>query len=196
MKKICIIVALSTLIACLSAAAYVFAESKTVLASGGVDVEDVFSLEFYTDDPNILYTTAVPFTQMDPTKTFVQSDGREADSGKSDIGLLCKTNLAVAWYLKIKGSTGSLISVGEIKYGLWQPWNRTLNQSADGVISEGAGWHAMPTASTTVYTSGINDNNNLPYGTLFTFDFAINPSRLDPTAAHFCTIQYTFTTTP
>ena len=172
-----------------------FADTDTVIANGGFNVPNIWSLEFYTDQ-NVLYTTNVPFTRMDPTDSWVESDGREASSGKSDIGLLCRTNLATPWYMKIQGSAGQLITLGKLKYGLWQPWNRTLGQPSDGTIAGGAGWHDMPTASTAVYTAGSYDENNLPLGTLCMFSFAIDPGRLDPTEIYNSIIQFTLTTVP
>ncbi len=174
---------------------FLFAETKTIIASGGFDVSNTWSLEFPTDDQNILYTTMVPFTGMDPTDNWVESDGREASPGKSDVGLVCTTNRNTTWYMKIKGSQDPLISVGKLKYDLWQPWNRTMNQPSDGEITGGTGWHDMPTSATMVYTSGPLESINTPDGTLCMFSFAIDPGRLDPTQTYNCTIQFTLTTT-
>ena len=193
MKKAALI--LIFLLAVSIAGVFSFAETDTIIASGSFEVPNIWSLEFYTDQ-NVLYTTSVPFTRMDPTDNWVESDGREASSGKSDIGLLCRTNLGDTWHMKIQGSVSPLITVGKLKYGLWQPWNRTMNQPSDGTITVGEGWHDMPTASTAVYTAGHYDESNLPYGTLCMFSFAIDPGRLDPTQTYNCTIQFTLTTTP
>ena len=173
-----------------------FAETRTVWATGSFDVPNVWSLESYTD-PKVLYTTEVPFTNMDPTSTWVESDGRMQDSGKMDIGLLCRTNLGETWYMKIQGSAGALVSIAGLKYGMWQPWDRTLNQPSDGEIAGGAGWHDMPTSPTIIYTAGINDENNTPFGTQCAFNFVIsNAGKLDPSQVYNCAIQFTFTTTP
>ena len=98
-----------------------FADTNIVIAGGDFDVPDIWSLEFYTDE-NVLYTTSVPFTRVDPRDSWVESDGREANPGKSDIGLLCRTNLDTTWYMKMQGSEGELITLGKLKYGLWQPY--------------------------------------------------------------------------
>ena len=174
-----------------------FAETVMVLANGAFDVPDIFTLEFYDREPNkYLYTTAVPFTNMDPTQTWVMADQRKANDGKNDLGLLCKSNLGEIWYLKIHGSPNNFF-LGKIKYGLWRPWNMKLGQPADGILNEG--WQALPATASTVYTAGPGDLSNLgaewwQQGTLCGFSFSIDPSKLDPTRIHQCTVQFTLTT--
>lgn len=170
-----------------------FAETATVIASGALEVPNIVTMELYTEGASkYLYTTNVPFTNMDPTKTRVMADGRAEGDNKNDLGLLCKTNLEEVWYLKIQGSPNDFF-LSKIKYGFWRPWNMKLNQPADGTLSEG--WHPLPGDVTTIYTAGNNDLNNIQ-GTLCGFSFVIDPSRLDSTQTYHCTVQFTMTTTP
>lgn len=174
-----------------------FAETVMVVAGGAFDVPDIFTLEFYEREPQkYLYTTQVPFTNMDPTQTWVMADQRQANDGKNDLGLLCKSNLGEVWYLKIHGSPNDFF-LSKIKYGLWRPWNMKLGQPADGTLNEG--WQKLPATATTVYTAGAGGLNNLgeewwQQGTLCGFSLAIDPSKLDPTRIYPCTIQFTLTT--
>lgn len=173
------------------------AETVTVIAGGALDVPEIFTIEFYTQEPNkYLYTTNIPFTDMDPTKTWVVADGRAEGDGKNDLGLLCKTNFGQEWYLKIKGSPNDFF-LSKVKYGFWRPWNMKLGQPANGTLSEG--WYPLPAVVTTIYTAGNNDLNNLgneawQQGTLCGFSFAIDPSRLDPKQTYQCAVQFTMTT--
>ncbi len=176
-----------------------FADTAMVMANGTFDVPDIFTLEFYDREPDkYLYTTNIPFTNMDPTKTWVAADERAANDQKNDLGLLCKSNLGEVWYLKIQGSPNDFF-LSKIKYGLWRPWNMKLGQPADGTLNEG--WYPLPPSSTGVYTAGVGDLSNLgeewwQQGTLCGFSLAIDPSRLDPTQIYHTTIQFTMTTTP
>lgn len=178
-----------------------FAETKTIIATGGFDVPNIWSFERYSDE-NVLYLTEVPFNiteeRIRKQSTHVMADGREYDDGKNDIGMLCRTNLNVTWYLKIHTtpSNSPLITLANIQYYLGQPWNRTLNKPADGEVVGGAAWHSIPTSSTAIYKAGSTDLSNMPYGTLCLFSFAINPSKLKPTEIYNCTIHYTLTATP
>ena len=194
MKKIFLITILLLAIIFLNPAS--FAETKTIIASGSFSAINIWGIEFYLDS-KILYTTMIPFTQItDPSKTWAESDGRTLNSAKSDIGLLCRTNLGGPWYMKIEGAASELISVGQLKYGLWQPWNRTRNEFSDGEITGGADWHDMPTSAAVIYTAGPLELINTPYGTLLTFSFAINPSNLRPLQTYNCAIQYTMAASP
>lgn len=172
-----------------------FAETKTIIAQGSLDVPNIWSFQYYFDD-NVLYSTEVPFTNMDPTSSHVMADGREYYDGKNDVGILCRTNLNVMWHLKIHATPSDtpLVTLGNIQYYLGQPWNRTLERPADGEVIGGAAWHSIPTSSTAIYKAGSTDLSNLPYGTLCLFSFAINPGKLSPTEVYNCTIHYTLTT--
>ena len=173
-----------------------FAQTVMATANGSFHVPDIFTLEFYDREPDkYLYTDRIPFTNMDPTQTWVMADRRRTGDGKNDLGLLCKTNLGQRWYLKIQGRPNDFF-LSKIQYGFWQPWNLSLAQSSNGSLSEG--WQALTANPTTIYTAGSNDLFNLGLegqeGTLCGFSFAIDPSKLDPSRVHQCTIQFTLTT--
>ncbi|NQU95613.1 MAG: hypothetical protein HQ549_05230 [Candidatus Omnitrophica bacterium] len=197
MKKIFLI---TTLLLTVTAASFVgqssFAETRTVIAAGSFDVSNIFMMEFYTGEPSkYLYTTQVSFTNMDPTKTWVQADNRSQGDGNNDIGLLCKSNLGETWYLKIQGSPGGFF-LEQVKYGFWRPWNMRYGQSSNGALIEG--WQPLPTSPARIFTAGANDLNNMgaetwQQGTLCGFSFAINPSQLDANNNYACQIQFTMT---
>ena len=174
-----------------------FADTATITATGTFDVGDVFSLTFYESEPDkYLYTTEVPFTNVDPTQTWVQADARSANDGKNDIGLLCKSNLGEIWYLQIQGSPNDFF-LSKLRYGFWRPWNMKTGGPADGALNEG--WHAIPAATTIIYTAGSEDLNNLgneewQQGTLCGFSFAVDPSKLVAEQIYQCTVQFTLTT--
>ena len=174
-----------------------YADTVIVTANGTVTVPEIFTLEFYDQEPDkYLYTSNVPFSNMDPTQTWVTADGRATGDGKNDLGLLCKTNAGEVWYLKIQGSPNDTF-LSKIRYGLWRPWNMKTGQSADGGLVEG--WQPLPAGPATIYAAGSEDLSNLgvedwQQGTLCGLSFAIDPSQLDSTMIHQCTIQFTLTT--
>ena len=53
-----------------------------------VTAASAFSMEFYTDQ-NVIYSTTVPFSNVDPTESLVYPNGRAEDDGKSDTGGNC-----------------------------------------------------------------------------------------------------------
>lgn len=171
--------------------------SQPIILNGGgeFDVGDTFSLEFY-NDANVLYNTSIPFTNMDPTLTWVQADGRSGGDGKSDVGLVCISNMGTTWYLKIHAQPTAPFTLSQIYYYLGQPWNRTLSQTADGQLAQPANWYNLPGSSTVLYTAGPSDLTNTPSGTLCMFSFAINPSKLAAFQTYNCTITYTLTMVP
>ena len=159
----------------LSSAAY--SETVTQVASMEAAVTTVFSLEFYTD-ANILYSTSIPFTNIDPTTSLCYADGRSSGDGKSDTGVLCRSNMNVTWYLKMSVITTSSppFPLANFKYYMGQPWNMNTSSPADGTLAQSPNWYSVPTAATAVYTAGTLDKNNAALGTLATLSFAINPS--------------------
>jgi len=132
---------------------------------------------------------------MDPSQTFCYSDGRSSGDGKSDSGVVCKTNMNVPWYLKMSATTASSFNIANFKYYMGQPWNRTRSASADGTLAKTPNWYSSPTSPTTMYSSGLYDNNNLPDGTLATFSFAINPAGLISSINYVIDITYTLSST-
>ncbi|MDD5439852.1 MAG: hypothetical protein PHS37_06680 [Candidatus Omnitrophica bacterium] len=169
------------------------ADTATTQADGTFDVPQVFSIAFYTDS-NVLYSTGIPFSGMDSTKTWVYADGRNEGDGKSDTGCVCSSNLGVTWYLKIHAEATPPFSLDKIFYYFGQPWNRTLGAPADGQLARSANWYNLPGSPTVIYIAGNGDKINTPDGTLCTFSFAINPSQLAANRLYNCRIVYTLTT--
>lgn len=173
------------------------ADTATQTATMQAAVSDVFSMDFYTD-ANVLYTTNIPFTNIDPTKTMCYADGRAEYDGKSDTGVVCRSNLNTTWYLKMSATPVSSppFPMANFKYYMGQPWNRTLNQAADGSLASTPGWYPVPTSAVVMYTAGINDKSNLPNGTLVTLSFSVNPQGLASGYTYTVNINYTLTVTP
>ena len=161
----------------------------TVTATG------VFSMEFYTD-ANVIYSTAVPFSNVDPTKSLVYPNGRSEDDGKSDTGVACISNMGVPWYLKIQGVYSEGLFDGNAKYYYSQPWDRNTNQQTDGTLAGSVEWTSIPTEASTIYTSGSVDTVNTPFGTLSTFSFGVDPRGLSAERTYTVSVTYTMTTAP
>lgn len=173
------------------------ADTATAMAIVQAAVSDVFSIEFYTD-ANVLYTTNIPFTLINPTKQLCYADGRAEGDGKADTGVVCRSNLNVTWYLKmsVTATSAPAMPLANFKFYMGQPWNRTLNTTADGQLTYTPAWTPVPTASTVIYRAGVNDKNNLPYGTLGTLSFSIYPQGLIAGTTYTMNITYTIATSP
>jgi len=169
------------------------ADDQTLNSNVTATVGGIFSLEFYTD-ANVLYTTSVPFSSVDPTEEYNYPDNRGLNDGKSDIGLLVTSNQGAPWYLKIGLSTGSTL-LGKLRYFMGQPTNRNWDSPADGGLGH-EGWFVIPvqTGPETMYTAGTGDQNNTPYGTLATLSYSLDGSGLAP-GGHSGTATYTLTET-
>ena len=160
-----------------------------------IAVGSAFSMEFYTDQ-NVVYRDVVPFSNVDPGKTIVYPDGRGENDGKSDVGIVCKSNSGAPWYFKIHAITNPPLTVDKLQYYISQPYNRNTGGQSDGTITQAARWYSFSSTPTTVYSSGFSDTSNLPFGTLITINFSLNPSGLNAGQAYSAIAVYTFTTTP
>lgn len=185
------ILVLTTLLAPVAHAA-----NTTAKTDFNITVENVFSIEFYTEAGKVLYSGSVPFTSVDPSKSLVYPDGRAENDGKSDVGVICRSNDGNTWYLKVTGASGGGLSSGNVKYYMAQPYNRNTNAQTDGSLAQATNWYSIPTTATTVYTSGAGDKSNLPFGTLATFSYALVPAGLDTGASYTLQVTYTLTTAP
>ena len=181
----------------LSCGARLWAASESQVATMGASVPNIFSMEFYKDS-NVLHgAEGVTFTNIDLTSNFIYPDGRSSGDGKSDTGVVCKTNMNTTWYLKMSASTASNFNLANFKYYIGQPWNRNSGAQADGQLARSPAWYSIPTTMATIYTSGNGDTNNTPFGTLATLSFVINPpTGLVVGAAYDITISYTLSATP
>ena len=65
-----------------------------------VTASTVFSMGFYIDQ-NVIYSTTVPFSNVDPQESMVYPNGRAENDGKSDTGVVCIANIGDPWYLQI-----------------------------------------------------------------------------------------------
>jgi len=160
-----------------------------------VTASNIFSAGFYTD-PNVIYSTTIPFSNVDPSKSLVYPNARSEDDGKSDTGLVCISNVGVPWYLKLQASYSAGLPKDSVKYYYSQPWNRNTGNRADGTLTNTEAWRPVPEDPTTIYTSGSDDTVNAPFGTLSTFSFAVNPTGLASDRSYAVAVTYTMTTAP
>ncbi len=160
-----------------------------------IAIENAFSMEFYTDQ-NVVYRDIVPFTNVDPSKSIVYPDGRAEFDGKSDVGVVCKSNAGTLWYFKIHAITNPPLTADKLQYYISQPYDRNTGAQADGTITQSPKWYPFSSTPTSVFTAGFHDMSNLPFGTLITINFALNPSGLNAGQAYSAAVVYTMTTAP
>lgn len=155
----------------------------------------VFSIEFYVDQ-NVIYSTTVPFSNVDPTQSLVYPNGRREDDGKSDTGVVCTSNTGDPWFLKIQGVYSAGLPDNSLKFYYSQPWNRNTGSQTSSGLTYNAQWLNLPKEPTTIYTSGNEDTVNTPFGTLSTFSFAVDPRGLSSEQTYAVAVTYTMTTSP
>lgn len=172
-----------------------FAISNVGTSNVSISIQGSFALEFYTDQ-NVLYSDVIPFTNVDPAESVVYPDGRSENDGKSDTAVICRSNLGEVWYLKVHLIPTPPMTAERLKYYIDQPYNRNTGDKSDGTLTRSAEWYEFSTTPTTVYSAGVSDKSNLPFGTLATFSFSLNPSGLDSAQAYSAQIVYTLSTTP
>ncbi len=168
---------------------------SSVTTTVNVTATSIFSMEFYVDQ-NVVYSSTVPFSNVDPAQTFVYPDGRREDDGKSDTGVVCITNLGIPWYLKIQGTYSEGLPEGCIKYYYSQPWDRNTGYQTGGALAFNEEWRPLPQGAITIYGSGSEDTINTPWGTLSTFSFAVDPRGLSSERIYTVSVTYTMTTAP
>ncbi|MBI5144380.1 MAG: hypothetical protein HZA30_04870 [Candidatus Omnitrophica bacterium] len=173
----------------------VFALDTSKTTNIGIVIQNVFSIEFYTDQ-NVVYRDTVPFTNVDPNKTFIYPDGRAENDGKSDVGIVCKSNAGVLWYLKLHVIANPPLTAEKLRYYISQPYDRNTGGLADGTLTRTPYWYSFSSTPTTIYSAGFHDQSNLPFGTLTTFNFSLDPSGLTAGQAYSAVVVYTFSTTP
>ncbi|MDP2912905.1 MAG: hypothetical protein Q8N91_02740 [Candidatus Omnitrophota bacterium] len=173
------------------------AETVTVTGSIDVGVSDYLEISFYTDW-KVLYSSAIPFTNINPTQSMCYADSRQPFDGKSDTGIMCQSNLGVTWYLKMGVATTSspAFPLNQFKFYMGQPWSNILGSQADGTLAYSPGWNPVPQSAATIYTAGATDMNNYGYGTLATLSFVVIPEGLIAGNTYNMNITYTITTSP
>ena len=193
MKKI--LLSLILVLSVIFAGSYVYAAEAAQNSSVTVTVGSIFEASFF--DQNISYPTGGPltWTNVDPQSNLERPDGYTV--GQGDVGLVCITNTGDTWYVKLNLTTATLDD--KALFYLPQPTNRNLSSDSDGTLAyatPGAGdaWPVIPDTATVVYTAGYNDTINSPFGTLLSFNFAIDPTGLTAGSSHNATITYTMTT--
>jgi len=191
-KRITLIISLALIGGFLSFSALYAADTKST-SNVTISVQSVFSLEFYTD-ANVLYSSTIPFTNVDPNESIAYPDGRFEDDGKSDAGVICRSNAGVPWQLKLHLEATPPLTPDKMRYYIGQPFNRNTGEQADGTLSRSPDWYPFQSTPTTVYTAGFKDQSNLPFGTLATISYSLIPTGLDAGQGYSADIVYTMTT--
>lgn len=173
--------------------------NQSVQTDVSVMVASTFKLQIYQPDgTHVLYSDTVPFTNINPAKSFALPDGRAENDGKSDVGVYCISADNKPWSLRI-GVTGGNIPENKLKYYASQPyiWDGSTSTQTDGVIIPNpSAWTAVPIgAGAVIYTSGLKDTVNIPFGTLVTISFQLDPAGLT-SGPYTATVTYTMSTTP
>lgn len=176
-----------------------FALDKSVSTTASVTIGGAFTASFKEPDgTHIMYSGTVPFTNIDPTKSYALPDQRSADDNKSDIGIVCVSADGKPWSLQI-GINGGNLPDNSLKYYVSQPyiWTGSDSIQTNGtVIPDPPAWTPIPTGtSTAIYKSGTNDSNNTPFGTLITISFQLDPTGLK-SGAYTATVVYTMSSLP
>jgi hypothetical protein len=195
LKDKAVLIKLLVVCACLILPQKVNALETSLNTSVNLTATSIFSIEFYVDQ-NVIYSTTVPFSNIDPTETLVYPNTRSENDGKSDTGVVCISNLGVPWHLQIQGRYSEGLPENSLKFYYSQPWNRNTGEQTSGGLTYNAQWLAMPEEGTTIYTSGSEDTLNTPFGTLSTFSFAVDPRGLSSERTYTVSVTYTMTTTP
>jgi hypothetical protein len=168
---------------------YAFAvEPSTTTAIVSATVKGDFEVKFYprsgidNADTKIVFPTgAITFPAITGTETMVYPQGRSENDGKSDIGVLCLSNLANnvttnRWGLKMK-MTGNIPSDNIIVYIPEFAYDRNITGSNTlGGIQRSKGWYKVETSDILIYKADDSHLLTTQWGTLMTFSFAIIPS--------------------
>lgn len=188
MRKIFLLALVLTV--ALGIGSYAFAvELSTVTATVSATVTGDFEVKFYprsgidNADTNIVFPTgAITFPAITGTETMVYPQGRSENDGKSDIGVLCLSNLANnvttnRWGLKMK-MTGNIPSDNIIVYIPEYAYNRNAPTGSNtlGGIQRAKGWYKVETSDMLIYKADDNHLLTTQWGTLITFSFAVIPS--------------------
>ncbi len=198
---------------------YVFADESQISSLVTANVQNTFTVAFYprsgvdNPDPNIQFPSGGPilFTDVDPSETIVYPDGRAENDGKSDVGILCLSNIGQQFYLKIHMTSATIEDDNLVVYIPAKAYNRNQDPSEElGGVQHSEGWYPLwKDTPHTVYMADSNHWNTLSWGTLLTFSFALIPSgQFTPdvgvpcngtplsAGSHSATIYYTMSTTP
>lgn len=168
---------------------YAFAgESSTATATVSATVNGNFEVKFYprtgidkSDSKIVFPAGAITFPAITGTETVVYPQGRSESDGKSDIGVLCLSNLAnevVAnrWGLKMR-MTGNIPSDNLIVYIPEFAYDRNVTGTNTlGGVQKSEGWYKVETSDMLIYKADDYHLLTTPWGTLMTFSFAIIPS--------------------
>ena len=159
-----------------------FAEQDTVVTNTSFDVPSVFDIAFYSDPATIRYGDGqIVFPAYDPASnmTMVLTSGWADNDGKSDVGVVVRTNIDKDWALKIRLSSATE-GFQDTNLAIYEP-DRVYNRNYTGAASErNTGitkqWYISSTTDKTIYTGTGSDRNTAPFGMLAPFSFAVLPT--------------------
>ncbi len=184
MKKLIVLV----LAVALGMVSYAFADT-TATATVSATVNGDFNVEFYprtgidnADSKIIFPSGAIDFPAITGEETMVYPEGRKANDGFSDIGILCLSNLANnvtanRWGLKMRAS-GNIPPDNLVVYIPEYAYNRNAPSGSNtlGGMQKSKGWYKVETSDMLIYKADDNHLLTTQWGTLMTFSFAIIPS--------------------
>ncbi len=205
MKRICVIALIILVTAQVQLAFAAPADvNKQQTARVTVGSGDILSMEFAAagDGVGIPNGGDITWTNVDPAAGNLIRPSNHVN-GKLDTGVVVKHNSSSTnWYLKANISGGLVIGgVSRVKYYLPKPVNKNTGTDTNGTTvpasppGAGVDWPTIPTTATTLYTSN-NDTINTPFGTLASFDVALDPTSLVAGQTYTSTITLTATVTP
>jgi hypothetical protein len=168
----------------LSLSASAAEDSVTTTANGEID--SVFSIEFF-NDASVRYADGqISFPLYDPTSgdlmiattAYVQGDG------KSDVGVVCRTNIGQDWALKVRMANPSA-GFEKTNVAIYKPtevWDRNTGSP----YSTGAPgtWQIISDVDETIFTGSGGLQNTTPNGILATFSFQVLPTGTDGTIGY------------
>ena len=197
MRKIFSILTVAIYMICLVTGAFA---ATSATQSVSIGVKETLALELASDAA--LGTGAISWSNVEPTSTLIYPDGGHV-SGKSDVGVRCKSNRAGGWQLKLEFNAGQPEVANKIKYYMalptfggtatvpGTPGNGTL---ANTPPAAGFDWPVIPNG--VVYTSGGNDSINTPNGSYAGISYALDPTGLQTGTPYSGAIVYTITAKP
>ena len=199
MKKL--IAVLFTVMAVCLVSASAFALT-TVSQSANVSVAALLSVEFASATDTTFGSGTVPWTSVVADSAFIYPTGHVTT--KPDAGVICKSNGAATWYIKLGFSSANGLNGKISRYISGLGASNTggvTNRNTGAVTPNGAiatpdAWTVIPTTATTVYSSGANDTNNAPDGDGVWINYNLNPTGLVTGTAYTGTLTYTIATTP
>ena len=211
MKKLIAIVTMAVLLGTVA-----YAAEDTITSPASVSVLSIFSIEFFDGGTtgSVRYPNGdIDFNAYDPSgdETMVFTTQYSDGDLKSDVGVVCRTNIGQDWALKIRMQSGSA-SFLPTNIAVYKPdvvYDRNTTPSTQYSTGATKQWYIMSDSYETIFTGTGGLQNTAPFGILATFSFAILPTgtakpegqstigsgNILPQGAYNVSVDYTLTTT-